>query len=327
MPDSPDTTNQPRRFDAVLGGQSAEPRSAAVLGGLAGIQHQLSSPDPQQRIAALPRALHYGQDGLELVKAALHDRHVAVQQAAYDLLRNDGDPQIQQLLYPYAIALAKRQLASESDEQRAAALSDVLNYGHEGLNLVIHALRHSSDQVQSVAYNLLKDRTEPRVRKALELFSSTGVNYHYLRNLLISHKWQLADQETARLMAKACGPGRFTELKPSQIDDIPCEDLQIIDRLWMRHSKGKFGFTVQRSLWQQLDNLYWNKSDVWSTFGDRVGWRINHLLNPNHWKRYDELTFDRSAPVGHLPFLGDLFGIFTVETLVKRLDGCSENES
>jgi hypothetical protein len=326
MPESPKTTNQPQHFDAVLGGRSAEPKASAVLGGLTGIQHQLSSPDPCQRIAALPKALQYHQDGLELIKQALRDRNVAVQQAAYQLLRDHDDPQVQRDLHPYAIAIAKRQLADESAETRAAALSDALDHGHEGLNLVIHALRDPSDQVQFTAYELLKNRTEPRVRKALELFSASGVNYLYLRNLLITHKWKLADQETARLMARACGAMRFAELKPSQLEDIPCEDLQIINRLWVRYSKGQFGFSVQRSLWKQLDRKYWNKSEVWCIFGDRVGWRVNHFLNPNHWKRYDELTFDQTAPAGHLPFLGDKFGIFTVETLAKRLNDCSNQQ-
>lgn len=317
---SPST--EPTASDVVLGGRSPQaPVSGVVLGGLAGVKQRLSSPDPQQRIAALAEALNYPPTGQEWVMGALGDRSEGVQQAAYALLKDRPDPAVQQAVRLYVISSAKRRFASDRLPLRLAALEDVIHHGHEGLNFVIHALRDPSDEVQQTAYRLLKDRPERRVRKALELFSSTGVNYMHLRALLITRKWQQADQETLRLMIRACGFEGNT-FQPAQIQAIPCEDLLIIDRLWTRHSNGRFGFSVQRSLWNDFYNLYWSKSDTWSAFGDRVGWRVNHFLNPNHWKRYDELSFHLRAPVGHLPFLGDKFGIFTVEAIANQLTAC-----
>ncbi|MFB2983070.1 hypothetical protein [Microseira sp. BLCC-F43] len=63
MPDNP---NEPRPFDAVLGGQSRPPVNAAVLGGLAGVKQRLASTSDEVRIAALYEALKYGQAGLDV---------------------------------------------------------------------------------------------------------------------------------------------------------------------------------------------------------------------------------------------------------------------
>lgn len=56
-------------------------------------------------------------------------------------------------------------------EQRVAALKEALKYGQKALDLVIQALQDESDTVQRVAYLLLRDRTQPEVRKALRPFN------------------------------------------------------------------------------------------------------------------------------------------------------------
>ena len=56
-------------------------------------------------------------------------------------------------------------------EQRIAALKDAIKYGQKGLKLVIQSLRDESDTVQRVAYLLLRESTQPEVRKALREFN------------------------------------------------------------------------------------------------------------------------------------------------------------
>ncbi len=73
---------QPREYDAVKGGENISPINAAVLGGLAGIKKRLASAVVQERIAALPDALNYGQAGLELVIQSLNDSSEQVQRKA-----------------------------------------------------------------------------------------------------------------------------------------------------------------------------------------------------------------------------------------------------
>ncbi|MFL9453352.1 hypothetical protein AB0758_19755 [Tolypothrix bouteillei VB521301_2] len=40
----PDNQNQPKEFDAILGGQTPPPIESAVLGGLQGVKHRLTNP-------------------------------------------------------------------------------------------------------------------------------------------------------------------------------------------------------------------------------------------------------------------------------------------
>ena len=69
------------------------------------------------------------------------------------------------------IAGVKRRLASAVEEQRIAALSEALNYGEAGLDLVVQALQDKSRQVKKTAYLLLEERGDQRVKEALEEYN------------------------------------------------------------------------------------------------------------------------------------------------------------
>jgi formylglycine-generating enzyme required for sulfatase activity len=89
---------QPREYDAVLGGNSPSLEGAAVLGGIEGVKLRLQNPEPQLRIAALNQALNYGEQGLDLVIAGLKDESWDIQNAAYLILNSRTEPRIKQLL-------------------------------------------------------------------------------------------------------------------------------------------------------------------------------------------------------------------------------------
>ena len=77
---------QPREYDAVLGGNSPSLEGAAVLGGIEGVKLRLQNPDTKVRIAAFEQALNYGEQGLDLVIAGLKDESWDIQNAAYLIL-------------------------------------------------------------------------------------------------------------------------------------------------------------------------------------------------------------------------------------------------
>jgi len=88
----PDNQNQPREFDAVLGGQEPPPVAGVILGGLVGVEDRLTSPVIEARIAALSEALNYGKAGLNLIIQALPDSSQQVQRFASRLCnRSRGD--------------------------------------------------------------------------------------------------------------------------------------------------------------------------------------------------------------------------------------------
>ncbi|PHM09510.1 STM4015 family protein [Nostoc sp. 'Peltigera malacea cyanobiont' DB3992] len=96
-----DKQNQPRDYDAVLGGQSPPPVDGVVLGGIEGVKRCLSNPVTQVRVAALSEALKYGDAGLDVLIQALQDKSRLVQRFAYRLLKPRVEPQVIQALQTY----------------------------------------------------------------------------------------------------------------------------------------------------------------------------------------------------------------------------------
>ena len=84
----------------------------------------------------------------------------------------------------------KKRLASPYAEIRVASVQDALNYQAEGLNLVIQSLHDCSRKVRQAAYNLLRDRIEPQVKKTLQEYKywdlferiSESLNEGYIYN-------------------------------------------------------------------------------------------------------------------------------------------------
>ncbi|WP_099066026.1 STM4015 family protein [Nostoc linckia] len=96
-----DNQNQPRDYDAVLGGQSPPPVDGVVLGGIEGIKRCLSNPVANVRIAALSEALKYGDAGLDVLIQALQDKSKLVRRFAYRVLKQRIEPQVIQALQTY----------------------------------------------------------------------------------------------------------------------------------------------------------------------------------------------------------------------------------
>lgn len=121
-----------------------------------------------------------------------------------------------------------------------------------------------------------------------------GINYYKLRDLLAAKKWLEADRETAERMWEVMGGAKAGWLRGKDIDRFPCKDLKIMDKLWVHYSQGKFGFSVQKKIWEECGSpRYYN--DDWERFCEAVGWKEKGV-----WGRsYEELT--HSLSVGGLP--------------------------
>ncbi|AVH71457.1 hypothetical protein [Nostoc sp. 'Lobaria pulmonaria (5183) cyanobiont'] len=91
-------SNQPRDFDAVLGGETPPPVTGVVLGGIEGVKNRLKSPEARERASTLIDALRYQKEGFELVIEALKDPSDKVQMFAARLLRDKGGQKGKQVL-------------------------------------------------------------------------------------------------------------------------------------------------------------------------------------------------------------------------------------
>ncbi|TAG70378.1 MAG: serine/threonine protein kinase [Oscillatoriales cyanobacterium] len=130
----------------------------------------------------------------------------------------------------------------------------------------------------------------------VNLISAKGVDYRNLDRLLAGGEWQKADKETTNKMLEAAGRTEERWLSIEEIDQFPCEDLRTIDQLWVKYSNGRFGFSVQKRIYQSLGGTREYDGKIWEAFGDGVGWRVKES-----WLSYNDLKFNIKAPSGHLP--------------------------
>jgi len=121
-----------------------------------------------------------------------------------------------------------------------------------------------------------------------------SLRYQKLQQFLAAGKWREADEETARVMLQVAGREKEGCLNEDAINQFPCEDLRQIDGLWVQYSNGRFGFSVQKRIWQECGGKVDYETERW--MGERVGWRINGKL-----VHYSQHTFSTVAPPGHLP--------------------------
>jgi len=140
----------------------------------------------------------------------------------------------------------------------------------------------------------------PFINPEVKLKSSKGIDYKKLYNLLATRKWKEADEETARVMLAITKREKEGYLDTRSINNFPCEDLCTINNLWTHYSDGRFGFSVQKKIYQRLGGTKKYDDKIWQSFGDAVGWR-----KEGKWLYYKNITFDKTTtkehPTGHLP--------------------------
>jgi serine/threonine protein kinase len=165
--------------------------------------------------------------------------------------------------------------------------------------------------------------TEPTPQPDIELKSAKGINYRQLEQLLKAGNWEEANKETAKKMCAVAGRTKEGRLNEKDIDNFPCEDLRTIDQLWVKYSNGRFGFSVQKRIYQSLGGTRSYDTKVWDAFGDQVGWPVNGWRSGR-----DQIKFTRQAPSGHLPWIliyswmeGDFWG-WGWWVLFSRVETC-----
>jgi hypothetical protein len=160
-----------------------------------------------------------------------------------------------------------------------------------------------------------------------DLRSEKGIDYHNLRDLLKAGQWRDADQETYRLMITTVGKEEGQWFDRKDLEEFPCEDLRTLDQLWVKYSNGKFGFSVQKRIWQDCGSPMTSGKE-WDDFCVRVGWQDP---TASRYVSADELQCNPSfSPAGELPVFvravvrGGWVGGFS--SLAQRLVNCSTRQ-
>jgi len=148
----------------------------------------------------------------------------------------------------------------------------------------------------------------------INLISATGADYTKLRDHLSNKKWKEADQETWALLCQSLSMTAGTQLDKSQIYQLPCEDLQIVDRLWMQYSQDRFGFSVQKQIYGSVKGDY-------VRFCDRINWPTYNSATAS-----GQFKFSYKSPPGHLPsrsWVGGVHWLRHMDAMSARLTECS----
>ena len=139
----------------------------------------------------------------------------------------------------------------------------------------------------------------------------TNSRYQKLEEHLKQGQWEAADSETYRLMITAVGKESGQSFSQDELLNFPCDELKAIDGLWVLHSNGKFGFSVQKDLYiNQCGGVPDGKyhGAAFNQFFKLVGWE-------------ESIKFDTSSQKGHLPCLHIFSGRWFGYALLYSLPG------
>ncbi|QSJ17767.1 GUN4 domain-containing protein [Nostoc sp. UHCC 0702] len=214
------------------------------------------------------------------------------------------------------------QLIAGSLQVQQQIIPQLADLGNEGLEVLMEFLLKRRDNpatwVDGKAYQVLYNSDAPLAQEFLQtsfpegivpLKSESGINYNPLQQLLAVQDFQAADRMTIQKMCELTGPMAVQRkwLYFTEVENSPAVDLQTINNLWLVHSEGKFGFSVQREIWLSLGKN-------WDNFWPKIGWKRG-----NNWTRYpNEFTWDLSAPKGHLPLSNQLRGVRVIASLLSH---------
>jgi len=144
-----------------------------------------------------------------------------------------------------------------------------------------------------------KEIIDPWDLDTVVLKSSRNIDYSRLKQLLEDKDWEQADRETLDRMLEAIGLKKWKKGSAKDLKRLPDIDLQTIDELWFRASRGRYGFRVQKALYLELggrlDGKYPGRR-FWHHFCQELGWR-----SEKRWLDPDQLSWTDNAVLGHLP--------------------------
>ncbi|WP_013324766.1 GUN4 domain-containing protein [Gloeothece verrucosa] len=229
------------------------------------------------------------------------------------------------------------QFKLESEKNQLQLIPQLASSGEAGLNVLIEFLKtHQSNAVNGEfssssngasaslalvvgkAYQVVYQANRPSTQEFCQTFFPTGViplkserniDYQTLQQCLARADFQEADNLTRSLLCELAGEAAIQRkwLYFTEVEQFPSTDLNTLNALWWIHSEGKFGFSVQRRIWQSVGKDF---AKLWP----KIGWK-----NGNNWTQYpDEFIWDLSAPQGHLPLLNQLRGVRVTASLFSH---------
>lgn len=126
------------------------------------------------------------------------------------------------------------------------------------------------------------------------------LDFSILEQALNNQEYKAADLETWSLICLALNKPKRSRLGESDIASIPCNELLNLDRLWLKYSGGRFGFSVKCDMHDAEEGDY-------KSFCDRIGYRTKRGERAI-WVDATKVDYSIEAPKGHLPWVGGFYG-------------------
>jgi hypothetical protein len=191
----------------------------------------------------------------------------------------------------------------------------------EGQNELMARLEAIEERLDALTQQGLTERLA-RMEDKLMLITDIE-RYQKLQGLLKVGKLLEADDETVRVIMQEAGKTDREDLTPDEVKVFPCSVLRVIDRLWTTYTGGRFGFSTQLKIYQEvggtLETAIAQDLDMLRKLGDRVGWREN-----GQWKTVDQAEHKMEDPVGCYPVVwwSSPYGAKMVNYFLNRLFTC-----
>ncbi|XP_068665331.1 tetrapyrrole-binding protein, chloroplastic [Aristolochia californica] len=148
--------------------------------------------------------------------------------------------------------------------------------------------------------------------------TSPSISFDLLEQYLSSRNFRQADEETRRLLIVLAGEGAVKRgyVFFSEVQFISELDLQTIDRLWRENSDNKFGYSVQKRIWEKSGRDFTN-------FFIRVRWmkKLDTEVEQYNYRAFpDEFLWEMKddTPLGHLPLTNALRGTQLLNSILTH---------
>jgi GUN4-like/ARM-like repeat domain, GUN4-N terminal len=229
---------------------------------------------------------------------------------------------------PASIATLQYKLRSEPEKVQLQVIDELLAVGETGFAVLMEFLLERQPEltqsrqifrpVEAKIYQALFTAQSSQVvdflahhfpRGIVPLRSQHNLDYAPLQKLLAEQAFEAADRFTLEKLCELAGNAAMQRkwIYFTEVENFSVTDLQTMNVLWLTHSEGKFGFSVQRELWLGVGKN-WEK--LWS----KIGWKSG-----NNWTRYpEEFTWNLTAPRGHLPLSNQLRGVRVIAALLAH---------
>eukprot|EP01035_Chromulina_nebulosa_P020252 gene20252-26293_t len=146
--------------------------------------------------------------------------------------------------------------------------------------------------------------------------SALGIDYIPLATLLATGDFLGADQFTRDNLIKISGAEKAGRnfVYWTEVHRIPSVDLATTERLWLQFSNGKFGYSIQKRVWDVENGNFDN-------FIRRIGWTKidNGIERKLRWFGQNEFIYDLDkAPTAHLPLTSALRGTQLIKQILTH---------